>query len=71
MRRSRFIKGGKVINGSSQYSGELSYIAEAFGISRKHQEEMRRDRGESAILWSDGHDRNRNRGSGKDSNNGQ
>ncbi len=45
-----FIIGGKVINGSSQYSGELSYIAEAFGISRKHQEEMRRDRGEFCDL---------------------
>jgi len=35
-----FIIDGKVLRGHSKFAGELSYIAEAFGISRKKQAEM-------------------------------
>ncbi|HIU26714.1 MAG TPA: ROK family protein [Candidatus Copromorpha excrementigallinarum] len=45
-----FIIDGKVINGFSHYSGELSYVAEAFGLSRQRQEEMMRDRSEFCSL---------------------
>jgi len=35
-----FIIDGKVLRGHSKFAGELSYIAEAFGISREKQAEM-------------------------------
>ncbi len=47
-----FVIDGKVLHGFSHYSGELSCVAEGFGLSRKRQNEMLHDREEFCELVS-------------------
>lgn len=47
-----FIIDGKVLNGSSHFSGELSYVAEGFGFTREQQRKMLNDRDEFCELVS-------------------
>jgi len=39
-----FVIDGKVLRGSSKFAGEISYAAEAFGVSRKEQQKLTENR---------------------------